>query len=177
MSPWTLCIDSYPTSSCLEFCHNIPYQARRLDLWSSPSMTTRFTVSVVGRRAYTTPMVDTISLRAINRRFCVKLVDSNVRKHRRMVKNDLEESCVRGWFIWVWPGPGCIAVIRQSIGISYWMRSVRVTECRGGFEMGGYLLMNRPIKVSLFQYEPNAISSTDWPWTRSGSTFEAGKLI
>ena len=43
--------------------------------------------------------------------------------------------------------------------------------------MGGYLLMNRPIKVSLFQYEPNAISSTDWPWTRSGSAFETGKSI
>ena len=51
-------------------------------------MTTRFTVSVVGRRAYTTPMVDTISLRAIDRRFCVKLVDSGVRQHQHMLKKD-----------------------------------------------------------------------------------------
>ena len=51
-------------------------------------MTTRFTVSVVDRRAYATPLVDTVSIRAIERRFCVKLVDSGVRQHRHMQKID-----------------------------------------------------------------------------------------
>ena len=51
-------------------------------------MSTRFTVSAVDGRAYATPLVDTISIRAIERRFCVKLVDSGVRKHQHMLKKD-----------------------------------------------------------------------------------------
>ena len=51
-------------------------------------MSTRFTVSVVDRRAYATPLVDTMSMRAIERRFCVKLVDSGVRQHQHMLKKD-----------------------------------------------------------------------------------------
>ena len=51
-------------------------------------MSSRFTVSAVDGRAYATPLVDTISMRAIERRFCVKLVDSGVRKQQHMLKND-----------------------------------------------------------------------------------------
>ena len=51
-------------------------------------MSTRFTVSAVDGRAYATPLVDTISIRAIERRFCVKLVDSGVRQHQHMLKKD-----------------------------------------------------------------------------------------
>ena len=48
-------------------------------------MSTRFTVSVVNKRAYATPLVDIISIQAIEQRFGMKLVDLDVGQNQ---KND-----------------------------------------------------------------------------------------
>ena len=81
-------IDSYPTAPRFEVRHNIPYQPSGFIFYFNIQMSTRFTVSTVDGRAYATPLVDTITIRAIERRFFAKLVDSGVRQHQHMLKND-----------------------------------------------------------------------------------------